>query len=54
MFCKIPMNTIAAISVMLLCYFVYREVLFDFEGWFENRCSWKFHKDNGKACVQLY
>ena len=32
MFCKIPLNTHAIISVMLLCSFVYAEALFDFEG----------------------
>ena len=31
-FCKMPMNTRATISVMLLCQFVYAEALFDFEG----------------------
>ena len=35
MFCKIPMNACAAISVMLLCSFVYAEVLLHFEGWWE-------------------
>ena len=35
MFPKIPMNTYVTISVLLLCSFVYTEVLFDFEGWFE-------------------
>ena len=29
MFYKIPMNTRATISAMLLCYFVYAEVLFE-------------------------
>ena len=50
-FCKIPMDTI---SVMLLCWFVYAEVLFDFEEWLENRWSSKFHKDHRKARAQLY
>ena len=34
--CKIPMNTCATISVMLLCSFVYVEALFYFEGRLEN------------------
>ena len=34
--CKIPMNTCATISVMLLCSFVYAEALFHFEGRLEN------------------
>ena len=32
MFCEIPINTRATISVRLLCEFVYAEVLFHFEG----------------------
>ena len=32
MFRKVPMNTHATISCMLLCWFVYAEALFDFEG----------------------
>ena len=29
--------------------FVYSEALFDFEGRLENRCSWKFHKNQSKT-----
>ena len=35
MFRKIPMNTYAIISVMLVCRFVYAKTLLDFKGWLE-------------------
>ena len=35
MFRKIPMNTHATISVMLVCQFAYAEALLDFKGWLE-------------------
>ena len=39
MFQKIPMNTHVTISIMLVCQFVYAEVLFDFKGWLEKNTS---------------
>ena len=54
-FHKIPMNTHATISIMLVCQSVYAEALFDFKGWLEKTLdkkalvmdslyAWKFIK----------
>lgn len=59
MFCKIPVNTYAPISVVLVYQFVYAEAFFDFEGNILNRkllvmdsfYAWIFIKGDSKTGV---